>query len=147
VRNARRAWLAAVGLLVLGCLVLAFWVRRGSEPWVTGTVKLDGRPLPRGSIALIPIEGTPGPGGGGGISKEGKYEINKGLRPGKYQVEIRSTITTRRMVLNFAVPNEHVPEEVPIIPEEYNTGGGLIREAKPGPNVWDFDLKGVAAGR
>src|SRR5688500_19862257 len=39
-----------------------------------------------GSIAWIPIEGTPGPGGGAGISSEGKYEIKRGLRPGKYRV-------------------------------------------------------------
>ena len=90
-RNARWVWLAAGGLLVLGCVALVLWFLRESEPTVTGTVRLDNELLPTGSIAWIPIEGTPGPGGGGGINNEGKYEIKRGLRPGKYRVEIRST--------------------------------------------------------
>src|SRR5207249_1806158 len=78
VRNARRVWLAAGGLLVLSGVALAAWHLREAEPTVTGTVRLDNEPLTTGSIAWIPIEGTPGPGGGGGINSEGKYEINRG---------------------------------------------------------------------
>ena len=145
-RNARRVWLAAGGLLVLGCVALAVWFLRDSEPTVTGTVRLDNEPLPRGSIAWIPIEGTPGPGGGGGISTEGKYEIQRGLRPGRYRVEIRSTRTLPgRKVMNPTIPTERVDEEVSVIPERYNTGGELIREIRPGSNAFDFDLDGVPA--
>ena len=144
--NARRVWLAAGGLLVLGCVALVLWFLRESEPTVTGTVRLDNEPLTTGSIAWIPIEGTPGPGGGGEINNEGKYEIRRGLRPGKYPVEIRSTRTLPgRKVLNPTIPTELVDEEVSVIPERYNTGGGLIREVAPGSNVWHFDLEGVAA--
>ena len=146
-RNARWVWLAAGGLLVLGCVALVFWFLRESEPTVTGTVRLDNEPLPTGSIAWIPIEGTPGPGGGGGINNEGKYEIKQGLRPGKYRVEIRSTRTLPRKVLNPTIPSELVDEEVSVIPEQYNTRSSLIREVGPGSNVLDFDLKGVAARR
>jgi hypothetical protein len=145
VRNARRVWLAAGGLLVLGCVALALGFLRESEPTVTGTVRLDGELLPRGSIAWIPIDGTPGPGGGGGINKEGKYEIKRGLRPGRYRVEIRSTRTLPRKVLNATIPTELVDEEVSVIPEQYNTRSSLIREVRPGSNVLDFDLNGVAA--
>jgi hypothetical protein len=144
-RNARWAWLAAGGLLVLGCLVLVLWVRWGSGPTVKGTVRLDGRPLPRGSIALIPIGGTRGPVGGGEFNKEGKYEINRGLRPGKYRVEIRSTKTTDRKVPNYGMPSHLVNQEVSIIPEKYNTRSILIVEVGPGANPLDFDLKGFAA--
>jgi hypothetical protein len=148
VRNARRVWLAIGGLLVLGCVALVVWFLRGAEPTVTGTVRLDGEPLPRGSIAWIPIEGTPGPGGGGEINNEGKYEIKRGLRPGKYRVEIRSTRTLPgRRVLNPTIPSELVDEEVSVIPEHYNTNSSLIREVGPGSNVFDFDLKGVAPSR
>lgn len=145
-RNARRVWLAAGGLLVLGCVALVLWFLRESEPTVTGTVWLDNEPLPTGSIAWIPIEGTPGPGGGGGINSEGKYEIKRGLRPGKYRVEIRSTRTLPgRKVLNPTIPTELVDEEVSVIPEQYNTKSSLIREVGPGSKVVDFDLTGVAA--
>ncbi|HJZ58524.1 MAG TPA: hypothetical protein VKE74_26520 [Gemmataceae bacterium] len=145
-RDARWVWLAAGGLLVVGCVALVLWFLRESEPTVTGTVRLDDQLLPRGSIALEPIDGTPGPGGGGGIN-EGKYEIKQGLRPGRYRVEIRSTITINRKVRNPTIPSEMVDEEVSVIPEEYNTQSSLIREVKPGSNVLDFPLKGAAATR
>ena len=146
-RDARWVWLVAGGFLVLGCVALALWFLRESEPTVTGTVRLDNELLTTGSIAWIPIEGTPGPGGGGGINKEGKYEIKRSLRPGRYRVEIRSTRTLQRKVLNPTVPAELVDEEVSVIPEQYNTRSTLIREVSPGSNVWDFDLNGVAARR
>jgi hypothetical protein len=139
-RDARWVWLAAGGSLVLGCVALAVWFLRESGPTVTGTVRLDGELLTKGSIAWIPIEGTQGPGGGGGINNEGKYEIKRGLRPGRYRVEIRSTRTLPRKVLNPTIPSELVDEEVSVIPEQYNT-----RSVSPGSNVLDFDLKGVAA--
>jgi hypothetical protein len=145
-RNARWAWLAAGGLLLLGCLLLVLWLRGGSEPTVTGTVRLDGQPLNNGKIDLIPLEGTPGPGGGGGINEKGEYEIKRGLRPGKYRVEIRSIRrSVDRKVYNPTIPYDVVYEEQPIIPEKYNTESSLIREVGPGSNVLDFDLKGVAA--
>ena len=146
-RNARRVWLAAGGLLVLGGVALAAWHLREAEPTVTGTVRLDNAPLTTGSIAWIPIEGTPGPGGGGGISGGGKYEIKRGLRPGKYRVEIRSTRTLSRKVLNPTIPSELVDEEVSVIPEQYNARSSLIREVGPGSKVFDFDLKGDAVRR
>jgi hypothetical protein len=145
-RDARWVWLAAGGLLVLGCVALVLWFLRESEPGVTGTVRLDNEPLSTGSIAWIPIEGTPGPGGGGAINKEGKYEIKRGLRPGRYRVEIRSSRTLPRKVLNPTVPSELVDEEVSVIPEQYNgTKSSLVREVGPGSNVLNFDLKGAAA--
>jgi hypothetical protein len=148
VRNARRVWLATGGLLVLGGVAVAVGFLREAEPTVTGTVRLDNEPLRKGSIAWIPIEGTPGPGGGGEINNEGKYEIKRGLRPGRYRVEIRSTRTLPgRRVMNPTVPADVVDEEVSVIPGRYNSSGGLIREVGPGSNVWDFDLAGVAASR
>jgi hypothetical protein len=147
VRNARRVWLAAGGLLVLGCAALVVWFLPKAEPTITGTVRLDNELLTTGSIAWIPIEGTPGPGGGGGIGNEGKYEIRRGLRPGKYRVEIRSTRTLSRKILNPTIPADLVYEEVSVIPEQYNASSGLIRDIGPGSNVWDFDLQGAAAQR
>jgi hypothetical protein len=147
VKDARRIWLATGGLLVLGCVALVLWFLQGSEPTATGTVQLDGQLLPRGSVALIPIYGTPGPGGGSGIDKGGNYEITQGLRAGNYRVEIRSTITLERKVLDPTIPTALVNEEVEVIHQDYNTNSKLVREIKPGANVLNFDLKGAAARR
>ena len=146
-RSARRVGLAAGGLLVLAGVALAVGFLRETEPTVTGTVRLDGELLTTGSIAWIPVEGTPGPGGGSGIGPEGKYEIKRGLRPGKYRVEIRSSITLSRKVVNPTIPADLVDEEVAVIPERYNTRSDLIREVGRGSNVFNFDLQGVAARR
>lgn len=144
-RYAEKVWLAAGGLLILACVALVLWFLRDSEPTVTGTVRLDGQLLSKGSIALAPVYGTPGPGGGGGINNDGKYEIKRGLQPGSYRVEIRSSITINRQVRNPTIPSELVDEEVSVIPEEYNTKSSLIREIGPGSTVLNFDLKSVGA--
>ena len=143
--NARRIWLAAAGLLVLAGVGLAFGFLRETEPTVTGMVRLDNQPLTSGSIAWIPIEGTPGPGGGSGINSDGKYEIKRGLHPGKYRVEIRSSITLSRKVVNPTIPADLVDEEVSVVPERYNTRSELICDVGPGSNVFNFDLQGAKA--
>jgi hypothetical protein len=143
VRDTRWAWPVAGGLLILGCVALVLWLRWETGPTLTGTVQLNGQLLSKGSIALAPIEGTFGPGGGGGIS-EGKYEITRGLQPGRYRVEIRSTATLSRQVRNPTIPSELVNEEVSVIPEQYNSKSTLIGEVGPGANVLDFKLKGAA---
>jgi len=135
--------LLAGGLLVAAC-VAALWFLPGSGPTLTGAVRLNNELLPKGSIALVPIDGTEGPGGGGGI-REGKFEIRGGLRPGKYRVEIRSSSTIKRLVRNPTIPSELVEEEVSVIPEKYNSKSELIRNVGPGSNVLNFELKGVVA--
>ena len=144
-RSTRRVWLAAGGVLVLAGVGLAFGFLRETEPTVTGTVRLNNEPLTAGSIAWIPIEGTPGPGGGGGINSDGKYVIKRGLRPGKYRVEIRSTNTLDRKVQNPTIPADLVDEEVSVIPERYNTASTLFKNVEPGSHVVDFELTGAAA--
>jgi hypothetical protein len=143
VRDTRWAWLVAGGLLLLVCVALVVWLRGESGPTVTGTVQLNGQLLARGSIALAPVNGTSGPGGGGSIS-EGKFDIKRGLQPGKYRVEIRGTVTLSRQVRNATIPSELVNEEVSVIPEQFNSKSNLIREVGPGANVLNFDLKGDA---
>jgi hypothetical protein len=110
---------------------------------------LDGQLLCRGSITFVPVDDRGqvasgrGPGGGDVINEKGNYTIKRGLRPGKYRVEIRSTRTLDRKVPNPTIPPELVDEEVSVIPEEYNTRSSLVREVKPGSQVLDFPLEGA----
>src|SRR6476659_4608977 len=116
--KAQRVLFVVGGLLFAGCVALVFWLRWESGPTLSGIVQLDGKLLATGSIALVTIEGTQGPGGGGGIS-EGRYENKRGLQPGKYRVEIRGTTTLSRPVRNSTIPSELVNEEVSIIPARF----------------------------
>jgi hypothetical protein len=142
-KDTRWTWLVAVGSLLLACAALAVWLRWESGPTVTGTVLLNGQLVASGSIAMAPVEGTSGPGGGGSIS-EGKYDIKRGLQPGKYRVEIRGTVTLSRQVRNATIPSELVQEEVSVIPEQYNSKSNLIREVGQGANTLNFELQGPA---
>jgi hypothetical protein len=132
-------WLAASVVLCFGCAK--------SGPTVTGTVRLDGALLPTGSIRFIPIENTPGPDAGAAIN-EGNYKIEKGLAVGKYRVEIQS----------FRPRKDGTKPRDPLIPpdadekeaavaREYNLESKLTREVIPGPNTFDFDVKGTKTGK
>ncbi|MCZ2343812.1 MAG: hypothetical protein LC104_18745 [Bacteroidales bacterium] len=65
---------------------------------VSGTLTLDGKPLPHKAIRYIPEPGTPGLGGGRNSDAEGRYTILAqlggqtkdflGLPPGQYRVVI-----------------------------------------------------------
>jgi hypothetical protein len=65
---------------------------------LTGTITLDGEPLPFKSLTLIPTDGTPGHGAGGYSDGQGKYRLRAmvpgaikdfpGCPPGKYQVVV-----------------------------------------------------------
>lgn len=65
---------------------------------LTGTLTLDGKPLPFKSLMLVPTEGTPGHGAGGYSDGQGNYRLRAivpgaikdfaGCPPGKYQVVV-----------------------------------------------------------
>src|SRR5262245_10002994 len=117
------AWCCyAAGLLLLcGCA--------GSEPSVSGTVKLDGKPLPEGEIRFIPIEGTSGPDAGAAI-KDVKYKVvQKGMVAGKYQVSISCSKESGKLVQDPLGGGPPVKEVVQIVPEKYHgEKSTLVRE-------------------
>ena len=61
-------------LCALGC---ANDARRAA---VSGTVLVDGKPLERGVINFLPVEGTQGPGAGGAIT-HGKFALDQQQGP------------------------------------------------------------------
>ena len=135
-RSLRFCWLTAGWLLISGC--------SRSEPSVSGAVRLDGKPLLSGSIRFVPIDGTPGGDAGAGI-ESGDYSIEKGLRVGKYRVEIQGTKESEKEVRNPYSPAEFIKAVMPIVPKEYNERSKIIREVSSGSNTLDFDLLGGGA--
>jgi hypothetical protein len=100
---------------------------------VTGTVTLDGKPLPDGNIQFVPLDGKHG--AEPGIIKDGRYEL--AAIEGQKRVEISAS----KIILGSSLRGaggEPVPEEY--LPERYNASSELTADVKPQENVIDFPL-------
>lgn len=109
---------------------------------VYGTVKLDGTPVPEGTISFIPEQSTQGPTAGAQLTK-GTYSITQsGPAIGKYRVEIKSMRKTGKKIEagTPAPPGTMMDEIEQYIPAKYNTKSELVFEFKRGNNKADFDL-------
>jgi hypothetical protein len=126
-----KSWKLTVGLL----LAVAVSGCGGSDVElgeVTGTVYLDGEPLPRAAVVFVPTK--PGRSAIGGTDENGMYEMKytpsaTGSLVGEVTVEIRTGSPDN--------PKEY-PEKVP---SKYNSRSELKAEVKPGDNVLDFRLE------
>ena len=107
---------------------------------VSGTVRLDGQPLPRGTVQFMPddSQGTKGATGVGEIDETGHYEITtageKGAIVGFHKVGVVAEEEYDPSMTSFA-PS--------LIPLRYNDplSSGLVFEVKAGEdNVIDLKL-------
>jgi hypothetical protein len=128
--------LAATGLCgVLGC-------SGDNRSEVSGTVKLNGKPIEEGAINFIPIEGNKGAGAGAVIT-DGKYHIPRsaGVAAGKNRVELRAFKNTGRKVQDpTGPPGTMTTERVMAFPPQYNDQSTLVREVRSGSDTIDFDI-------
>ena len=98
---------------------------------VTGTVYLDGKPLPRAAVVFVPVK--PGRSAIGGTDENGIYQMTytpsaSGALVGEVMVEIRT-----------GSPDN--PKEFPErVPSKYNNRSELKAVVEPGNNVLDFHL-------
>jgi hypothetical protein len=115
---------------------------------VTGNVTLDGAPLDRGSIRFSSL-GDQKLSVSGGLIQEGEYTIaqEKGLRPGKYRVQITSPDLNAPPVMAPATPSTpSFPVQPERIPPEYNVNSKQTVEVTPdGDNRFVFDIVRQAA--
>lgn len=107
---------------------------------VTGTVKLDGKPVPKATV-----EFQPGPGGSpshGTTDENGRYELLYALgKPGAMVGEHVVRITTadeEAADFDGSAPPIEIPE---ILPPRYHAETELKREVKSGSQEINFDLK------
>ena len=136
----------------------------GAAATLSGTVKVDGEPVPQGTIRLLPEEGTPGEGGTGQIT-DGNYSISGDmLKSGKHKVVIFGYRETGRMLTEEVEPDEaggaeeaesgeggdnvaagggtrQIPETEQIVPDKYNRSSQEFIDLTPGENTKDFDLQ------
>lgn len=121
--------LVLVGLLLAGC-------GGGTEPQrypVSGTVTLDGQPLPEGLIFFKTVAT-------GAIDtmeiKAGKFAGE--AQPGERRVEI---VAYRESTAPGTTPGMEANAEVNYIPPRYNSQSTLTAQVKPeGPNEFSFEV-------
>jgi hypothetical protein len=109
---------------------------------VTGKVTYQGKPVPKGTIAFIPVA-PDGRNATGVLSPDGTYalqseEPNDGAQLGEYKV----TISARDdVVLDYTPPVPVKPKMLAPAQYENPETSGLKATVVRGSNVFDFDLK------
>ena len=130
-------------LLPLSMIAVAVCVGCDSGPNrpLSGTVTLDGQPLPTGRITFDPLGS--GPTAGGRI-EDGEYRIGaaQGPLPGKYLVRISSHQPTGRILDHPESADGKYEETKEVVPPQYNDFSELsITVTDDGDNKHDFELK------
>ena len=100
---------------------------------VTGTIKLDGKPLENAQVEFVPVNDNVSI---GMTDSSGSYTLdynasNKGAVVGEHTVRV----TTK---LGGAIGKDTTEK----VPAQYNTRSELKASVKAGDNKFDFDLKG-----
>ncbi|WP_146572512.1 hypothetical protein [Botrimarina hoheduenensis] len=126
--------LAATLLFAVGCSNNPF----GAD--VTGSVTLDGNPVPPGVVLFVPAKPGVEP-ARGNIDEQGRYFLvtkkQRGVAPGDY------TVAVRVFDRSGLVPGERAPlKQIPLIPTRYldSTTAGLSYSVAAGDNQIDLTL-------
>jgi hypothetical protein len=109
---------------------------------VTGKVTYQGKPVPKGTIAFVPVAAG-GRNATGLIAPDGTYRLqteepNDGAQLGEYRVSISARADE---VLDYTPPVPIPPKR--LAPEKYENpeNSGLKATVVRGSNVFDFDLQ------
>lgn len=107
-------WIALGTIVLAGC--------GGDFPQdVTGTISLNGKPLPDGKIYFVPTDGTPP---AVADVNAGAFELK--ARSGSYKVEVRMFRD------RVPWPGEPHDRQINVIPARFNAETTLSAEVKPG---------------
>ena len=123
----------------IGLLLLTGCGQDSNRKSLEGDVTLDGQPLMKGSITLVPMQGTGGPTAGGTIDN-GKFSItSKGTFVGKFRVEITANRKTGQK--KQGPFGNMVDDYEQYIPDRYNQQSELEAEVtEAGSNHFEFPL-------
>lgn len=123
-------------LAVTAAFVLVGCGRRGPPTYpVAGMVRLDGMPVARGLIRLVPT-GTAAPVGTEII--DGGYTLL--APPGEARVEITAAKVVGQRKAYAAADSPLVDITVEAVPDKYNVSSTLMVDVQAGDNQKDFDL-------
>jgi hypothetical protein len=125
---------AGAGVFLAALLVLVGCGEKTTT--VSGTVTLDGKPLPEGAISFFPKDGQ-APTAGSTI-KDGQYSAKLSPCPMKVTISAPKVVGTKKI---YDTPDSPVmPITKEALPAKYNEESTLELEVKPGPNRKDFEL-------
>lgn len=132
------AWMVCLVLLALsGC---------GSDgpqlAEVSGTVTVDGKPVPNAVLTFVPTVGTTSY---GKTDAQGKYKLmftdsKSGAMLGTHNVEIEVKRYSKDEVNEMKAAGIDASSDFVPIPKKYNQPGALTAEVKKGSNVVDFKM-------
>lgn len=109
---------------------------------ISGSITVDGKPVPNGSIGFEPL--VSGGVGSGAVITDGKYSIAKqdGLPPGKYRVRITGDDGQNFGVSEGKMPGDEImPPRKSLVPESWNAKSKHeIDVTDTGPFVFDFQI-------
>jgi hypothetical protein len=126
--------------LGISLIALAIGCNREGLPGlgrVTGTITMDGKPVPNALVSFEPVDGS-GATAMGRTDEQGKYELwysrgNKGAKTGEHLVRINTYEETGED------DGRQIQRET--IPARYNAKTELKATVKSGSNTLDFELK------
>lgn len=107
---------------------------------IGGEVRLDGKPLEKGSILFVPIDGTKGAATGGPI-ENGRYQLPRqaGAAVGWNRVEIRATRSTGKMI-QYAPGTSPSMEILQLVAPQFNAKSTLKINVQPETNTSNVDV-------
>jgi hypothetical protein len=130
----RDGWAAGCGWVLLISLI---GCQRGPQlAPVSGTVKLDGKPLGLAEVTFQPEDHRRASHGIADANGHYVLRYNReemGALVGPHSVQIRSAT-------EVSLPNGKFELRPQLVPPRYNSQTELHREVKPGQNEFDFDL-------
>ena len=104
---------------------------------ISGGMNIDGKPVEKGSIAFVPLDGK-GPTAGGEILG-GKYKCDAALGECKVEIRVPKSVGKKKLYDTPESPMQEIFEEV--LPQKYNEASELRVQIKKGKNEKDWDLK------
>jgi hypothetical protein len=136
----RRCVPCCVGLLLIS-LYTGCSGRPENRVTISGEVKLDGKPIERGVIQFLPMQGVEGPIANGEIV-QGRYQMSGKTGPaiGWNRVEINASRKTGRMVPKPYPKRGTMEETFEAVAPCYNSATTLKFEVQPGENTADFEV-------
>lgn len=117
---------ACLGMVAVLLLAAAGCGGRGFAE-VTGTIRIDGKPL-SGALVTFTPEGPEAVRGVGSTNDEGRYRV---VRPGS---KIGAMVGANRVSVTGGDAGR-------ALPAQYNTQSTLTCDVKPGSNVFDIEIK------